>query len=197
VELTTKVLLILMIFAVNAGAQQMLGFTYDVSVPTGETREFISATSVLGFGLDGRQMRGANFSVGLSFHWNTFHEKGMSWNETEQGLSVAIEDPQMEAFPILLSGHYYFGDPAQNFHLFLGGNIGTYFIISRQTEAGKRYVNKAWHFGLAPDAGFMIDFISDIRMMLSVRYNHAFRTGSSPKQSYFSIIIGFVSVSFL
>ena len=183
------------LFIYSAKAQQIFGVTYDISVPTGDTRSFIPNTSILGFGLDARQMSHSNVSFGITFHWNLFKDDGVKRIENDDGTFISVEDRSIDSFPLLLSGHYYFGDAASSFRPLIGGNIGTYFIITRQSTGQGRLVDKGWHFGLAPDIGFMVDFMNDIHILLTFRYNYAFKTSSSPAQSYFSVIIGFVSVS--
>ena len=195
INMMQRLVVFFILLNANAWAQQMLGPSYDISIPTGDTRSFIPATSILGFGLDGRQRYQDNMSFGVNFHWNAFKESGRSWTEGEDGMDIVLEERSMDMYPLLLSAHYYFGDPVDSFRLFLGGNIGVYFNISKYTRDGFRYVNKTWHFGLAPEAGFMIDFISDIWLMTTVRYNYGFATSSSAARSWISVIFGFVSVS--
>ena len=195
IKLVKIVVYIILLSATFARAEQMLGPTYDISVPAGETRSFIKETSILGFGLDSRKMYRDNFSIGINFHWNSFKENGLGLIEGENKTTVTVEDRSMDLFPLMLSGHYYFGNPVDQFRIFIGANAGVYFNISRYTQDKYRYVNKTWHFGIAPEAGFLIDFIHDIKLMGTVRYNHGFATSSSDARSWFNIFIGFVTVS--
>jgi len=189
-------MLLLSILLIGTGkTQQIFGVTYDISVPTGNTKSFIPNTSMIGFGLDGRQMSHTDVSFGITFHWNSFKDSGVDRIEDDDGNFMSIEDRSMDSFPILMSSHYYFGNVASTFRPLIGGNVGAYFIITRQYTGKGKIVNKGWQFGLAPDIGFMVDFMNDIHILLTFRYNYAFKTSSSPAQSYFSVIIGFVSIS--
>jgi hypothetical protein len=178
-----------------AQAQQMLGPTYDISIPTGETRSFIAGTSMLGFGLESRKMTNDHMSIGINFHWNTFQETARVSREGDEESTFVIEERTMDLYPLLLSGHYYFGDPVDRFRVFIGTNAGVYFNVSRYTRDSYRYVNKTWHFGFAPETGFLLDFIHDIRLLVTVRYNYGFATSSSEARSWVNILIGFVTVS--
>lgn len=179
----------------SANAQQIFGITYDISVPTDNTKSFIPNTSIIGFGLDARQMSHTDISYGVTFHWNSFNDNNVQPIQNGDGSFMSIEERSLESFPILVSSHYYFGDAVSSFRPLIGGNVGAYFIITRQYTGKGKIVNKGWHFGLAPDIGFMADFMNDIHILLTLRYNYAFKTSSSPAQSYFSVVIGFVSVS--
>ena len=179
----------------SASAQQIFGITYDISVPTDNTKSFIPNTSILGFGLDARQMSHSDVSFGITFHWNSFKDSGADRIESEEGDFASVEDRSMDSFPILVSSHYYFGNAVSNFRPLIGGNAGAYFIVSRQYTGQGKLVKKGWQFGLAPDIGFMTNFMNDIHILLTLRYNYAFKTSSFPAQSYFSVVIGFVSVS--
>jgi hypothetical protein len=173
----------------------MLGISYDISVPTLDTKEFVNNISLVGFGLDARKMTHSKYSYGITFHWNSFKDDRLERVNSESGNFISIDDRSLESFPILVNGHYYFFSEVDSFRPFLGVNTGTYFIITRRSVDGVRRSDTNWHFGLAPDIGFMLHFMQDVHVMLTLRYNYAFKTSSSPTQSYFSILFGFVSVS--
>jgi len=167
-----KVITILLIFIsmiLQLQAQQILGISYDISVPTLDTKEFINTIS--------------------------FKDDRLERVNTEGGNTITIDDRSMESYPLMVNSHYYFFTEVASFRPFFGGNIGTYFIITRRVVDGVRRSDTNWHFGLAPDIGFMLHFMQDVHVMLTLRYNYAFKTGGSPAQTYFSILFGFVSIS--
>jgi hypothetical protein len=176
-------------------AEQIFGVTYDISIPTANTNTFIPNTSLLGFGLDARKLSHTGYSYGITFHWNSFKASGADQITDNSGDGISYKDRTMDAFPILVSGHYFFGESTSRFRPLIGGNIGTYFFITRQYTDQEYRMLKTWHFGLAPDIGFMAEFMRDIHILFTLRYNYAFKTSSLAAQSYFSIILGFVSVS--
>jgi len=191
----TKILLITLFLVSGLRAQDLLGISYDLSIPTQDTKKFVSNISVVGFGLDARKMTHGKYSYGVTFHWNSFTDDRLERVNTESGNTITIDDRSMESFPLLVNSHYYFFSEVESFRPFFGGNIGTYFIITRRFVDGVKRSDTNWHFGLAPDIGFMLHFMQDVHVMFTLRYNYAFKTGGSPAQTYFSILFGFVSVS--
>jgi len=178
-----------------AQAQQIFGLTYDISLPAMKTRDLIQRVSIIGFGLDARQMTHRNVSFGVTFHWNSFKDDHLENIDTGEGTFIAIDDRSMESFPLLLNVHYYFFEQYASFRPFLGANAGTFFIIQRRSVDGVRRVDKKFHLGLATDMGFMLEFMREIHLMLTIRFNYALKAGGIPAQSYWSVIFGFVSVS--
>lgn len=65
-------IIVLSALTIGANAQNIAGFVYQVSLPTGETKDFIDNTSWFGFGLEGRQFINENASVGMYVGWNKF-----------------------------------------------------------------------------------------------------------------------------
>jgi hypothetical protein len=180
---------------VNLRAQQILGLSYDISIPTSDTKEFVSNISLVGFGLDARKMTHGKYSYGVTFHWNSFTDDRLEQEDTEGGNTIIIDDRSMESFPLMINGHYYLFSDVESFRPFFGGNIGTYYIITRRSVDGVKRSDTGWQFGIAPDVGFMLQFMHDIHVMITLRYNYAFKTSGSPAQSYFSILFGAVSIS--
>jgi hypothetical protein len=175
-------------------AQQIFGLSYDVSFATSETKEFVSNTSVLGFGLDARKMTHSKYSYGITFHWNSFKDDRLERDDSDANV-ITIDDRSLDSFPLLVNGHYYFFSELESFRPFVGGNVGTYFIITRRMVDGNPRSDTNWHFGLAPDIGFLLHFMHDVHLMVTLRYNYAFKTGGSPARSYLSVLFGMVSIS--
>ena len=188
-------LLISLSMTIPIQAQQIFGISYDISIPTLDTKEFVSNISLVGFGLDAREMRHGKVSFGVTFHWNSFKDDRLERVDTGNGEFISIDNRSLESFPILVNSHYYFFSEIESFRPFFGANIGTYFIITRRSVDGVRRSDKNWHFGIAPDIGFMLHFMQDVHIMLTLRYNYAVKTSSSPAQTYWNVIFGFVSIS--
>ena len=148
---TTKVqvIFLLLIFVVSSSpAQQIFGLTYDISFPTRDTRQHVKEISIVGFGLDARQMMNEQTSFGVTFHWNSFKDNRLEQVSKNDGSFISIDDRSLESFPILLSTHFYFFGEADMIRPYLGTNVGTYFIIKRHSIDGMRRVDKNWHLGI-------------------------------------------------
>ena len=72
----TAVLVLMLLLGSAAYAQTALaGMSYQISVPMQNTKDFMEKASFVGFGVEGRRFFGDNFSLGLSFQWNTFRHE--------------------------------------------------------------------------------------------------------------------------
>jgi outer membrane protein W len=189
-------LLSVLFLNVSANAQQLLGLSYDISQPVLNTSELVSATSLIGFGLDARQMYSPKVSYGVTFHWNSFKDDHVEKVEAGEEQFISIDERSMESFPIMFSTHFYFFNREDDFRPFLGTNVGTYFIITRRTVNGVRVSDNNWHLGVAPDIGFMLHFRHEMHVMLTIRFNLAAKTSRTPEYTYWSVIFELASVRF-
>jgi outer membrane protein len=180
-------------------AQDFLtGLTYSISIPTGNTSEYISKTSFAGFSIDLRKFFSHNASVGFLVGWSAFEE------ETNETISRYVGDVSGEqsrlinSFPVMITTHYYLGE-GREFRPFIGIGVGMYYFY-QQLEHTLEFVDdnlesNKWHFGVAPEAGFVY-LLESVYAFINVRYNYAFSaeneiTGISTPQSYLTFNIGF------
>jgi outer membrane protein W len=87
--------------------------TYQISFPAGDTKDFTNATSFRGVGLDFRMALDKNMTWGLFFGWNVFYERVNETVEIENenpGAITSTQDRTLNSYPIMLTGHYYFGE---------------------------------------------------------------------------------------
>ena len=150
---------------------------YGISVPLGDTKDFISNTSLRGFSFEFGRFFTEEISVGFSFAWTVL-------NESFPRDTYAFEDLTMtgnlyryiNAFSLMAVGRYYFS-PDSKFRPYLGLASGAY-VINKVSDFGvHRYENKNWHFGLAPEAGIIFGIGTEAYLNLGARYNHAFKSG--------------------
>ena len=64
-----------MMFCGSAMAQSMFSITYDMSLPMGETSDYVGQFSARGFGFEGRSFLSDNTAIGGSFGWHVFYER--------------------------------------------------------------------------------------------------------------------------
>ena len=159
------------------GQEVMSGLTYNMGTTVGETRDFVEDYSWRGFGFEVRNFRSDNFSVGGSFSWNLFDQKTSEVIELENGAASGTQIRYLNAFPLFLNAHYYFGDGSSQLRPYLGLNVGTYYMIQRLEIGIFALESDAWHFGMAPELGFMITGMSGSSFFANVRYNYAFEAG--------------------
>jgi hypothetical protein len=178
--------LIAILSAITTGAyaQNIAGFVYQASLPTGETKDFIDNTSWLGFGLEGRQFINANASVGMYVGWNKFEE-------FQGGENIAgNREHKLDAMPVMFTSFLYFGD-RYSITGYLGGGLGAYYIRNRVIAPTLGYSEYRWHFGVAPELGFIIRVAEYVGFVANAKYNYAFKSGNYT-HSYWSFSVGFV-----
>ena len=181
----TKVvaLVLCLTFIVSARAysqsQKFIGFSYQVSTPLSDTKSFTDDFSFRNVGFDARSEIRRNVTVGLSLGWNVF---GAQTNEV---VSIGAFDGSgtqrrfVNAFPILVTTHYYFGLPgSMGPRPYVGAGVGTYYIDNR-LEVGTVAINDSnWHFGVAPEAGIVFSLNRDTAAFVNARFNYAVKSGN-------------------
>ena len=155
---------LLFAFTHEAAAQRRVSYvgdnlwmvTYSVGLPLEDTKEYINKTSWLGFSIEGRQFVTTSMTLGISAGWQTFSQK--AFQSSELGESTTVTGTQyryQNIFPALATAHLYFGAPDDG-KMYFGAGAGTYWI-ERKTEVGLyAFTEKNWHWGLAPEFGFVL-----------------------------------------
>lgn len=185
--------------SVNLFAQDLLtGLTYSISIPTGNTSDFISNTSFKGLSIDLRKFISRNASIGFLVGWSTFEE------ETNETISTSVGDVSGEqnrlinSFPVMITTDYYFGE-GREFRPFIGIGVGMYYFYHQLEHTleltDDNLESSKWHFGVAPEGGFVY-LLESVYLFVNVRYNYAFSveneiTKISTSQSYLTFNIGF------
>jgi len=178
-------------------------YTYDISVPLGETADFVSAASFRGFSIEGRSFIKSNLSIGGSIGWHVFYEEvrdeviNFSLNTDEQVISGAVSGVQyryINAFPILFNADYYFGDiNTDEIIPFVGLGAGT-SIVSRRLELGiVGLTETSWRLAVSPELGATFKVGPRNHLIVSGQYMYNFKNDPEPSTSYLSFGIGFTS----
>lgn len=166
--------------ALNSAAQVVDYYStvnYGISVPLGDTRDFISNTSFRGFSFEFGRFFTEEISVGFLFAWSVFNESFP--RDTYQFEDLTLTGNlyrYINTFPLMAVGRYHFNTDSK-FRPYVGLASGAY-VLNKVSDFGvHRYENKNWHFGLAPEAGFIIEIGAEAYFNLGARYNHAFKSG--------------------
>jgi outer membrane protein W len=149
-----------------------------MAVPTGNSREFIENTSYIGFVIDGRRFADRNVTYGIQFGWNIFHEETKETINIERGAISGRQFRYYNMWPILVNAHYYLGRK-RDFRTYIGAGIGTYYILQRYELGVFMLESNNWHFGIAPEIGFLIPVSRTVSVNTSIKYNYAFDSGKS------------------
>ena len=190
-----SIIILSLLLSVNLFAQDFLtGLTYSISVPTGNTSEYISKTSFAGFSIDLRKFFSYNASVGFLLGWSAFEEETNASLSTIQGDVTGEQSRLINSFPVMITTHFYLGE-GREFRPFIGIGVGMYYFYQQLEQMDNNLESNNWHFGIAPEAGFVY-LLESVYAFVNVRYNYAFGaeneiTGIATSQSYLTFNIGF------
>ncbi len=182
---------ILLILAGSAHADSFMAITYDVSAPTGNTRDFVSTASWRGLSIEGRTFFRPNWSAGFNFGWTTFHESGKRLSEIENGHVSGNQFRLVYSVPLVGTLHYYpnpnpYGGKVMHY---VGIGAGAYAIENELQLGLYAFNDNNWHFGFCPEYGFMVP-AETVFFIFNIKYNYAFSSGDIDAQSYFTLRFG-------
>lgn len=172
------IVLVFSFLAVMTGKAQVVDYystvNYTLSIPLGDTKDFISNTSFRGFSFEFGRFFTEEISVGFLFAWSVFHENFPRDTYELENLTLTGKLYRyINAFPLMAVGRYHF-TPESRLRPYLGLASGAY-VINRVSDIGvHRFENKNWHFGLAPEAGLIVGVGAEAYINMTARYNHAF-----------------------
>ncbi len=173
----------------NSGGLIMV--QWDMAIPTGQTRDFISNGTFKGISIDYRHCYRNNFIIGGRTGWTGFYEnKGLT--DIENGITKVYSrlEHKINAAPILFVVDYMV--PSNKFITYAGIGVGGYFINSlvSSDKLGNKNTN-TFHFGVSPEVGITIPFIiSNFGLNVSTRYNFVLKTSKTTNFSWFDFNIG-------
>lgn len=169
----------------------LFSLSYNTAAPLGELKDYVGKYSWRGISAEPRWFLNSGVSVGAFFGWNVFYEKLYGSFVDDTRTLTGTQARYVNAFPILVDGHYYLGEP-YDIRPYVGLGLGTYRTRQR-TEMGIFAVdNNNWHFGLSPSVGVLIPVgYADSALHLGIRYHKAFKTSDSLDFSYLGINLGF------
>lgn len=183
---------LLISFASYSQSTSLYSLNYTVSFGLGETADYISTPSWRGLTFDGRGFLSDQFSMGGVFTWTTFYEKlgGATVSDGTTTLT-GTQYRYINAFPILVTAHYYTSDDAYSTRAYLGGGIGAY-KMNQQTNIGTWAItNNYWQFGVAPEVGVLIPVNMDHQVNISVKYNYVVKTKNATDFSWIGLNLGY------
>jgi len=165
------------------------GASYTVSVPFGNTKDFVDATSWRGVTLEARKKLSRNATWGLLFGWYVFDQSQVATVDFGGVTVTGKPYTYINTFPIQATAHYYLGQPRKT-RLHVGGAAGV-TIDERRLDVGLYTVQESKTvFSLAPEIGVSTPLGYSLRGVLSVRYNYEAKSGNREAQQYLGISAG-------
>ena len=186
-----RILIFVLFLYLPLSAQYIVGINYDISVPGGELKDFISETSLLGFSSAGRVYLDKNKSVGLNIGWTRFLQASDEPLYHDGKWYYGVQQRSVYIMPFLLNFHYYV-NIKKDIRLFAGVNAGFYYVIQKFKLNKEKLLDNTLHPGFAPDAGIIQTLSSGIRGIMGVRYNYVIPVRNGANFNYWNFYIGFV-----
>jgi hypothetical protein len=194
-----KIVLLVMVLTSSAYSQNtLIGFSWSMGFTTGKTTDFVGAPSFTGFSFESHKFFKPNVSFGITTGWNILSEKNSDLIHLSSGTDISgAQGRYINVFPVLLNASYYIKSSRNaKFVPFLRAHAGTYYIMQRFDIGAYTLNNYNWHFGVAPEVGFMYKVGREMNILANARYNYAFdsgtRLGGDDKNDYafFSVNLG-------
>jgi len=165
-------------------------FTYDVSFPMSQTKEFTDQVSWRGLGLDMDRLLNDNLAVGVGVGWHTFVQKYPdSYFENDNMLLHGTQVRYVNDIPITARLTWF--QPMEMVEPYFTLGVGTVWQEMRREIGLLAFTGSYWQFVLAPEVGMIVPLGLQSYGTLKVKYTHGFPTGNNENTlSYLSIGVG-------
>ncbi|MBN7812836.1 outer membrane beta-barrel protein [Algoriphagus sp. H41] len=185
--------LLLLGIGFSAQAQRSLySFNYVVTVPTGNTADFIDVTSGRGFVFEYQKFIKDHLAVGGEVGHSTIFKRTENEVYTRETASLSgIQYRYQYAYPIMATAAYY--------HSFTD-LFRPYFTLGIGTVANKRTIEMGmyqsedthWQFGFRPELGTLIQPSDNVAFRVGAKYYGTVEGGGLEGQSNLSFNVGLV-----
>lgn len=179
-------------FCFTGNAQDMSTLMYNVAIPTGDLKDYISPVSARGLSFDYQYMMTDNVALGFGIGWQVFYEDiGFFQTDDDNTTISGYQYRYLNSFPAHFTTTYFL-DNGGLVIPYGGLGIGVIYNI-RNTDFGVfTDEDDAWHFSFRPEAGLLFDLSYNFGMKLNARYVQGFNTKDLNGQNYIAIGLGFV-----
>ena len=187
------ILALLMVFgsAVPAVAgNDTVGLAWGVSLPTGNTSDFISKISFRGAVVEWRHNYRRDAAYGLNAGWNVFNSETDETLEWGDSAVTGRIWRYVNAVPLYAGWYKTFGTDRRDTRLYLGLNAGTAYVERRADMGLNTLEEKTWHVAVAPEVGIHFPWDAFIGYT-ALRYHYAFDAGSFGSEQWLELKIGF------
>lgn len=184
---------VFVVSAQNSTGQNHMLLSYDLAIPAGNTKEYISTSSARGGTLEVAHHLSDELSLGLKIGLQTFSEIRDKDLYTEDNISIYGKQVRnINSFPVMISAKYKLTTDRRTIP-YAGLALGAYFFEKR-TDMGLYNItnDNMWSYGFQPEAGLLIGITDNLRFNMSTKYNQIFKNSSIVSQGYYSFSIGFM-----
>ena len=147
----------------GTGMRQVYSINYQMSVPVGESRDFIPSMSFEGININWAYFVMDNVSVGLDLSYNNYtHKVGQRIYRPDANTAInAAQYRYTQSIPIKVQAKYFLNPFGPNIQAYTGLGIGA-------LSAGEHIIiqdidvwDNNWGFLLSPEIGVLIPFGAD------------------------------------
>ena len=189
---------VLCVPAASNAARWFGAATWNISIPDGDTKEFIDETSYRGFGMDFRNMINDKTTIGFAASWEVFHQRTSESIEVENDVAgvtiTGSQDRYINSFPIMLGVHRYLGVEGGT-RPYFGISGGGFWVIQTLRVGLAEWEDDNWEWGVMPEAGLIMPLQRGAALIANARYVMALTgenlRGEDSTLSYWQVRVGF------
>lgn len=186
---------LVMIISENATAQNsMLSLNYAVSIPIGNTSDFIDQASGRGFVAEFQVFTKRNITFGGELGHFTLYKRELNKIYTEGSASLSgVQYRYQQSYPIFATGTYFATTE---------GSVKPYGSLGLGTIAHNRRIDMGifssedtyWQFALRPEIGILIAPSDSFGFKIGAKYYQSFASSGLDGQSNIGLNFGFVFI---
>lgn len=169
-------------------------FTYNMAVPSGPTRRYVSDFSWRGLGVDARFPLRPYVTGSVNVGWNLLHDQTNNPFVFDRGAASGLQFRDLQAMSLLGGAQVYLApltldSAATTVRPYVGLLTGG-ILVERRTDLGLFTIleDQNWHLGFAPQAG-LIATVRGFNILLDARYTYGVPSGGG-KVSFFGMNVG-------
>jgi hypothetical protein len=166
---------------------------YSMGLPLGGSWDYISQYGWRGTSFEYRYRIIPQFSVGANIGWNMWDDKEKGTWSRDNLTVTGTQIRWLDTFTLAATTHAWL-TKSEVFLPYLGTELGAYWA-SRYTDMGWWAEEESgWHFGIAPEIGFIVPANRGVQFAFSVKYKYLVKTSDLPEEMFltFNVGIGFL-----
>lgn len=194
-NILVTLLLIVSLSAVSKAQNSLFSFNYVVTVPLGNTSDFIDQVSGRGFVFEYQKFINPHTTVGIEAGHTTLYKREEEKVYTEGTASLSgIQYRYQYSYPILATANYY-ALRTGVFRPYAGLGVGT-MASQRKIDMGIYTSDKThWQFAIKPEIGALIQPNANMAFRVGAKYLTGFKSNDLDGQSNLNFNFGIVFIN--
>jgi len=189
---------ILLVFTLSVFAKAqnyLVSFNYAITVPLGNTSDFINQASGRGFVFEYQKFVNTNWAIGIEVGHTTLYKREQEKVYTEGTASLSgVQYRYQYSWPILINANYY-ALRTGLIRPYAGLGIGT-MASHRKIDMGIFTSDKThWQFAVKPEIGTLIQPNANMAFRVGAKYLLGLESQNLKGQSNLNFSIGIVFIN--